>query len=203
MSGAAPRALALPLTDDSVGALRAGDEVSLTGALITGRDRACARLYRLLQEGKSVPVELSDELMYFVGPAPAPPGMPIGAAGPTTSGRMNPFVPALLNAGLRGILGKGFVDTEVKRALEQRPGVYLGAIGGTGALLARSITHAEVVAFPELGSEAMFRLRLADFPAVVLHDCHGGDLYARTYGEASVTASATARARATGADAGE
>ena len=178
---AATHHLALPLTDAAVSNLHAGDEVLLTGTLITGRDRACAHLHRLLVDGEPLPVDLTDQLLYFVGPAPAPPGMAIGSAGPTTSARMNPYTPALLGAGLRGMIGKGFIAAEVKRAVERRPGVYFGAIGGTGALLAQAITSAEVVAFPEFRSEAVFRLKLAAFPAIVLHDCHGGDLYERTY----------------------
>ena len=176
------RRLTLPLTDASVRALHAGDEVLLTGTLITGRDRACARLHGQLAAGEPLPVDLADELLYFVGPAPAPPGMAIGSAGPTTSARMNPFMPALLGAGLRGMIGKGFIGEEVKRAIERRPGVYFGAVGGTGALLAQTIASAEVVAFAEFRSEAVFRLELEAFPAVVLHDCHGNDLYEETYG---------------------
>ena len=184
------RRLTLPLTDAAVQALHAGDEVLLTGTLITGRDRACARLHRLLADGEALPVDLADQLLYFVGPAPAPPGMAIGSAGPTTSARMNPFMPALLEAGLRGMIGKGFIGEEVKRALERRPAVYFGAVGGTGALLAQTITSTEVLAFPELRSEAVFRLELAAFPAVVLHDSHGGDLYERTYGSVAAAGQA-------------
>ncbi len=132
----------------------------------------------MLQTGQPLPVNAADQLLYFVGPSPAPPGRVVGSAGPTTSGRMNRFIPALLAAGFRGFVGKGHLSTEAKDAIVRHRGVYFGAIGGAGALLSQSITEVGVVAFDELISEAMHVMRLERFPVVVLNDCHGGDLYA-------------------------
>ena len=171
------RLLRLPLSDDDATSLRAGDEVELTGTVLTGRDQACARLFALLQAGEPLPVELKGQLIYFVGPSPARPDEVIGSAGPTTSGRMDRFLPALLGTGLRGVIGKGYLSQPPKDALVQHRGVYLGAIGGTGALLSRCITQVRVIAFEELLSEAMRQMQLERFPVVVLNDCHGGDLY--------------------------
>ena len=159
--------------------LRAGDEVELSGVILTGRDQACASLYRLLQAGDPLPVTLAGSLLYFVGPSPPRPGQVIGSAGPTTSGRMNPFLPAFLKIGLRGFIGKGYLNADVKEALVRHGGVYFGAIGGTGALLSECITESEVIAFPELMSEAIHRMTFRRFPAVVLNDTAGGDLYAQ------------------------
>jgi fumarate hydratase subunit beta len=169
----------LPLKKEAAVALRAGDEVEISGMVLTGRDQACARLFAMLSKGEKLPVELNGSLLYFVGPTPAPADRPIGSAGPTTSGRMNPFLPALLSAGLSGFIGKGFVSPEVHRSLESHHAVYFGAIGGTGALLSTTIRSAQIIAFPELLSEAIMRLELVRFPSVVLHDTHGGDLYQR------------------------
>jgi fumarate hydratase subunit beta len=171
------RLLQLPLTGEDVPSLGAGDEVELSGTVLTGRDQACARLFALLQAGQPLPVKLNDLLLYFVGPSPARPGEVIGSAGPTTSGRMDRFLPAMFDAGLRGVIGKGYLSQPVKDALVRRRGVYFGAIGGTGALLSQCITQVRVVAFDELLSEAMRLVQLERFPVVVLHDCHGGDLY--------------------------
>ena len=171
------KAIQLPLSESDAVALRAGDEVELTGEVLTGRDQACARLCRMIQAGETLPVELAGRMIYFVGPTPAKPGGVIGSAGPTTSGRMNPFMPALLATGLRGFIGKGYISDEAKRSLVEHRGVYLGAIGGTGALLSSTIEAARVVAFEDLLSEAMRVLKLNRFPAVVLDDAHGGDLY--------------------------
>ncbi|MBI2927104.1 MAG: fumarate hydratase C-terminal domain-containing protein [Verrucomicrobia bacterium] len=173
------REIQLPLTEQVAVELRAGDEVELTGAVLTGRDQACARLFQMITEQGELPVALAGQLIYFVGPSPARPGQVIGSAGPTTSGRMNPFLPAFLARELRGFIGKGYLGAAVKEALVAHRGVYFGAIGGTGALLSGCIESAQVVAFPELVSEAIHLLRLRRFPAVVLCDSHGGDLYAR------------------------
>lgn len=170
--------LQLPLTEADVRSLHAGDELELSGVVLTGRDQACARLYAHLQNRQPLPVELEDMLIYFVGPSPARPGEVIGSAGPTTSGRMNRFLPSMLEAGLRGLIGKGYLSAPAKDALVRHVGVYLGAIGGTGALLSQCITEVKIVAFEELLSEAIRLMRLERFPVVVLHDCHGGDLYA-------------------------
>jgi fumarate hydratase subunit beta len=173
------RQLSLPLDGRTALELRAGDEAELTGFVLTGRDQACARLFQMIQEGTKLPVDLCGQLLYFVGPSPARPGGIIGSAGPTTSGRMAPFLPSLLAAGLRGFIGKGYLDDTVKRALAAHRAVYFGAIGGTGALLSACITSAEVVAFPELLSEAVHLLKVERFPVVTLCDTHGADLYAR------------------------
>src|SRR5687767_15107097 len=143
------RELKLPLSRDIVSSLHAGDELELSGQVLTGRDQACARLFQMIQAGEELPVDLHDQLIYFVGPSPARPGEVIGAAGPTTSGRMNPFMPSLLAYGLRGFIGKGYLAQEAKDALVKHSGIYLGAIGGTGALLSQCITAVEVLAFPE------------------------------------------------------
>ena len=172
-----PREIHLPLEKEAAGTLRAGEEVELSGDVFTGRDQACARIHELLSRGGEPPVDLEGQLLYFVGPSPARNGEVVGSAGPTTSGRMNPFIPALMDHGLRGFIGKGYVSSQVKASLVQHGGVYLGAIGGTGALLSTTIEEVEVVAFGELLSEAVHRMRLKRFPAVVLNDCRGGDLY--------------------------
>jgi len=171
------REILLPLAEQAALELRAGEEVELTGAVLTGRDQACARLFQTIREQAELPVDLVGQLIYFVGPSPARPGQVIGSAGPTTSGRMNPFLPAFLARGLRGFIGKGYLGEAVKEALAAHHGVYLGAIGGTGALLSGCIESAQVVAFPELLSEAIHLLCLRRFPAVVLYDTCGGDLY--------------------------
>lgn len=171
------KVLQLPLSREAALSLRAGDEVLFSGAVLTGRDQACRRLFELIERGQTLPVELEDQLLYFVGPSPARPGEIVGAAGPTTSGRMNAFIPRLLRAGLRGCIGKGYLSEAARAALPEFGGVYFGAIGGTGALLAESITAVEVLAFPELLSEAIHHMAFENFPAVVLNDAHGGDLY--------------------------
>ena len=173
------REIELPLTHEVAKELRAGDEVELTGYVYSGRDQACARMFHMIQNGTKLPIDLSGQLIYFVGPSPARPGQVVGSAGPTTSGRMNRFIPTLLEHGLRGIIGKGYLDRTVKEALTRHIGVYFGAIGGTGALLSLSIEEATVIAFPELLSEAIHQMKLKKFPVVVLNDSQGGDLYAK------------------------
>lgn len=171
------KTLTLPLDRATALMLHAGDEVSFSGEILTGRDQACKRLFQMLREGAPLPVKISGQLIYFVGPSPAKPGEVIGSAGPTTSGRMNAYMPDLLAHGVRGFLGKGYLADPVKAALREHGSVYFGAIGGTGALLSQSIVACEVVAFPELLSEAVHRMCFKDFPAIVLNDAHGGDLY--------------------------
>ena len=172
------RTIELPINREVAVGLLAGDELELNGWVLTGRDQACARLFKLLQEGGVLPVDIRDQLIYFVGPSPAKPGEVIGSAGPTTSGRMNRFMPALLKGGVRGFIGKGYLAPEVKAALVAEQGVYLGAIGGSGALLSQCIVEAKIVAFDELLSEAIHAMRFENFPVVVLNDANGGDLYA-------------------------
>lgn len=172
-----PKRLTTPLTDADVEELKSGDLVLITGTVYTARDAAHARLVALLKEGKELPFDVKGAVIYFVGPTPAPPGKPIGSAGPTTSGRMDAYSPTLLAVGLKGMIGKGKRSDEVKEALRKHKAVYFGATGGAGALLARTIKAAEIVAYEDLGPEAIRRLTVEDFPAVVVNDCHGGDLY--------------------------
>jgi fumarate hydratase subunit beta len=179
------REIELPLTLKVAKQLRAGDEMELTGYVYSGRDQACARIFQMIQEGVKPPIDLAGELIYFVGPSPARPGQAVGSAGPTTSGRMNKFMPTLLEHGLRGFIGKGYLDQAVKEALTKHVGVYFGAIGGTGALLSLSIEEAKLIAFPELLSEAIHQMKLKNFPVVVLNDSRGGDLYAQASSGAS------------------
>jgi len=177
------RQITLPLSQETASSLHAGDQVELSGSVITGRDQACGRLFSLLSEGSSLPVDLKNQIMYFVGPTPAQPGAVIGSAGPTTSGRMNPYLPSLLAQGLRGFIGKGHIADQVKQSLVKHKAVYFGAIGGTGALLSSTIDQVEIIAFEDLLTEAMRRMYLNRFPVVVLCDTHGQDLYAQAMGE--------------------
>ena len=166
-----------PLSDADVESLKAGDRVRIHGVIYTGRDAAHARLFPLLEKGEKLPVDLKGALIYYVGPTPPRPGDAIGAAGPTTASRMDKFTPALLAAGLKGAIGKGYRGQPVKDALKQHKAVYLGTVGGAGALLSQFIKKAEIVAYEDLGTEAIRRLEVEDFPTIVLYDCHGGDLY--------------------------
>jgi len=169
--------LETPLSAESVGSLQAGDEVEISGVVYTGRDMAHKRLCGLLAEGKELPIELAGQVIYFVGPTPAGQGSVIGSAGPTTSSRMDEFSPKLIAAGLRGMIGKGYRSDEVRRALREYGAVHFAAIGGAGALLSRYIVSAEVVAYEELGTEAIRRLEFKNFPAIVAYDCCGNSVY--------------------------
>ena len=172
------RKLVAPFGAEVVKTLKAGDRVLLSGSIWTGRDAAHKRLCALLDEGKELPVALENQLIYFVGPCPAPPGFPIGSAGPTTSGRMDAYSPRLIReCGLAGMIGKGFRSPEVIRAMQEGPAVYFAATGGAGALISRCIKKAEVAAFEDLGPEAIYRLEVEDFPLVVAIDCEGNSLY--------------------------
>jgi fumarate hydratase subunit beta len=166
-----------PLSDADVQALKAGDRVRLHGVILTGRDAAHARLFPLIEKGEKLPVDVKGAIIYYTGPTPPRPGDAIGAAGPTTASRMDKFTPALLAAGLKGTIGKGYRGQPVKDALKQYRAVYFGSIGGAGAVLSQFIKKAEVVAYEDLGTEAIRRLEVDGFPAIVLYDCHGGDLY--------------------------
>ncbi|HHL39295.1 MAG TPA: Fe-S-containing hydro-lyase [Deltaproteobacteria bacterium] len=166
-----------PLGDDDVAALRAGDRVLITGTLYTARDAAHKRLVELLDRGGELPFDIRGQLIYYVGPTPARPGEIIGSAGPTTSGRMDAYTPRLLELGLKGTIGKGARSDEVKEAMKRFRAVYMAAVGGAAALIARSIKRAEIVAYEDLGPEAVRRLEVADFPAIVVNDMYGGDLF--------------------------
>jgi fumarate hydratase subunit beta len=167
-----------PLTDEAVKDLRAGDAVEITGVIYQARDAAHKRLVALIEAGKELPFDLQGAVVYYMGPSPAKPGNVIGSAGPTTSGRMDAYTPLLLEHGLKGMIGKGLRSAEVKQAMIDETAVYFAATGGAGALLAQRIVANEVIAWPELGAEAVARLEVDDFPAIVVNDCYGGDLYA-------------------------
>ena len=172
--------LTTPLDEKTVRSLKAGDQILLSGVIWTGRDQAHKRLVALLDEGKNLPVDLQDQAIYFVGPCPARPGEPIGSAGPTTSGRMDAYSPRLIkDCKLRGMIGKGGRSDAVVDAMKQYGAVYFAAAGGAGALIAQSIKKAEVIAFPNLGPEAIHRLEVEDLPLVVAIDSDGNDLYKR------------------------
>jgi fumarate hydratase subunit beta len=166
-----------PLTDEVVRGLKAGDRVHITGVLYQARDAAHKRLAALIEQGEPLPFELEGAVVYYMGPSPARPGRVIGSAGPTTSGRMDAYAPLLMQHGLKGMIGKGSRNDAVKDALREHAAVYLAATGGAGALLAAHVVRYDVIAYPELGAEAVARLHVNDFPAVVVNDCHGGDLY--------------------------
>lgn len=166
-----------PLSDVDVESLRAGDRVRLTGVLYTARDAAHARLLPLMESGQALPVELRGQIIYYTGPSPARPGDVVGSIGPTTGGRMDKYTPRLLHLGLKGTIGKGARSQAVKDALREHKAVYFGAIGGAGAVLSRFVKKLDVVAYEDLGTEAIRRLEVLDFPAIVINDCHGGDLY--------------------------
>ena len=169
--------ITLPLTNEAVADLRIGDSVLITGVVYTGRDSAHKRLVDALKAGGKMPVDFTGQIIYYAGPAPAKPGNPIGSIGPTTSYRMDPYAPELIANGLKGMIGKGNRSEEVQKALREHCAVYFGAIGGAAALMAKSVKKAEIVAYEDLGPEAIRRLEVVDFPAVVVNDCHGGDLY--------------------------
>ena len=174
-----PSAILTPFTDEDVEKLHIGDRVLISGIIYTGRDAAHKRLFELLQAGKQLPVDLRGQVIYYVGPTPAKPGRVIGSAGPTTSGRMDAYAPLLIAHGLKGMIGKGIRNEAVREAMKQHKAVYFGATGGAAALLAQRIKKAEVVAYEDLGPEAIHRLEVEDFPVIVINDTHGGDLYAQ------------------------
>ena len=167
----------LPLIDETLKDLKAGDNILLTGVMYVGRDAAHKRLIETLDQGKPLPFDIKGQTIYFMGPSPAKPGQPIGSAGPTTSGRMDAYSPRLIAEGLKGMIGKGMRSQVVKDAMKKYKAVYLAAIGGAGALIARSIKKSEVIAYEELGAEAIRRLEVEDFPVTVVNDIYGGDLY--------------------------
>jgi len=169
--------LTTPLSDADVDALRAGDRVRITGVVYTARDAAHGRLLPLIEKGAPLPIDVRGQIIYYTGPSPARPGAVVGSIGPTTASRMDKYVPSLLKLGLKGTIGKGYRSQAVKDALRAHKGVYLGSIGGAGAVLSQFVKKLEVVAYDDLGTEAIRRLEVEGFPAIVLNDCHGGDLY--------------------------
>lgn len=185
-----PKRLSTPWSDTVIDSLHAGDLVLINGVIYGARDAAHKRLVEALERGEALPVDLRGQIIYYVGPTPARPGRVIGSAGPTTSTRMDAYTPTLLAQGLKGMIGKGYRSPAVREALQQHRAVYLAATGGAGALLARCIRRAEVVAYADLGPEALFRFEVEEFPAIVVNDASGGDLYAegiRTYRRAGGT----------------
>ncbi|HHD11542.1 MAG TPA: Fe-S-containing hydro-lyase [Deltaproteobacteria bacterium] len=166
-----------PLTEEIVEGLRAGDKVFISGTIYAARDQAHKRMFELIQKGEPLPFDIGGQIIYYVGPTPPREGMVIGSAGPTTSSRMDEFTPALLKAGLKATIGKGARSSEVKEALKRFKAVYFVSVGGAGALLSQRIKKAEVVAYPELGTEAIRRLEVEDFPVIVAYDMYGGDLF--------------------------
>lgn len=166
-----------PVTDEVIEKLRVGDRVYISGYLYTGRDSAHKKLIELVQAHKNLPIDVKGQFIYYVGPTPARPGKPIGSAGPTTSYRMDSYAPTLYNLGLKGTIGKGARSEEVKESLKKNKAVYLAAVGGAGALISQSIESSEVIAYPELGPEAIRRIKVKDFPCIVINDMYGGDLY--------------------------
>ena len=169
--------LSLPFSAETAAGLQAGDAVRLSGVLYTGRDAAHKRLISLLDQGLPLPVDLVGQTIYYVGPAPASPGHAVGSAGPTTSYRMDAYTPQLLNLGLKGMFGKGKRSAAVVDAMKEHNAVYFGATGGAAALIAKRIIKSEVIAYPDLGAEAIHRFEIKDFPVIVLIDSQGNNLY--------------------------
>ncbi len=169
--------LTLPLTKEQIKNLHAGDSVLISGTILTARDCAHKRITEYISEGKPLPFELKGAMIYYAGPCPAKPGMASGSCGPTTSARMDSFAPTLLDLGLAGMIGKGEMCEEVAKALKRNTAVYFAAIGGAGALYGSAIKKSECIAFPDLLSEAVYRLEVEKIPAVVAMDCHGGNIY--------------------------
>lgn len=167
----------LPLSEEDILSLRAGESVLLSGSMLTGRDCAHKRLCELLDAGKPLPVDLAGETIYYAGPCPAPESKACGSCGPTTSARMDSFAPRLLALGLKGMIGKGERSEEVCAAIVRERAVYFAAIGGAGALYGNAIRKSELVAFPDLLSEAIYRFEVEDFPCIVAIDCRGGNIY--------------------------
>ncbi len=169
--------IAVPLSDEEAVSLCAGEYVYLTGTIYTARDAAHKRMYEALEAGEKLPLDMKNNVIYYMGPSPAREGRPIGSAGPTTSSRMDKYAPALLDLGLKGMIGKGKRNRAVKDAVVRNGAVYFAAVGGAGALLSRSILSSEVIAYDDLGTEAIRKLEVKDFPVIVVMDARGNDLY--------------------------
>ena len=166
-----------PISDDVIQKLRAGDQVLISGTIYVGRDAAHKRIVEALDKGAELPFDVKGQTIYYMGPSPTKPGHVIGSAGPTTSGRMDAYAPRLLSVGLKAMIGKGLRSQAVKDAIKEHKGVYFAAVGGAAALIAKAIVKSEIVAYEELGPEAVLKLEVKDFPAIVINDCAGGDLY--------------------------
>ncbi|MFC1919626.1 Fe-S-containing hydro-lyase [Chloroflexota bacterium] len=167
----------LPLEDSVIGELKAGDRVQISGSLYVARDAAHKRIVEALDRDEKLPFDIQGQTIYYMGPSPARPGQVIGAAGPTTSGRMDVYAPRLLSLGLKGMIGKGSRTQDVKDAIKKYGAIYFAAIGGAGALISKSIKKVDVIAYDDLGAEALRRIEVEDLPVVVVNDAHGGDLY--------------------------
>jgi len=172
-----PVVLTPPLTDEDVARLRAGDRVLITGTMLTGRDAAHKRLVDLIEKGEELPADLKGQIIYFVGPSPTRPGEAIGSAGPTTSYRMDAYSPILIEKGLKGMIGKGSRSREVVESMVKHKAVYFAAVGGAAALISRRIVSSEILAYEDLGPEAIRRIKVKDFPVIVVNDTEGNDLY--------------------------
>ncbi len=184
MNGSEPRRIRLPLSDTVISELRAGDQVLLSGDIYTARDAAHKRMTETIAAGGELPFDLQGQAIYYTGPTPAKPGDIIGSAGPTTSGRMDAYTPELLARGLKGMIGKGYRNEAVIEAIVRHKAVYFGAVGGAGALIARTVRAVRTIAYEDLGTEAIRLLTVQDFPAIVLIDCLGNDGYRRAqYGD--------------------
>lgn len=166
-----------PLSDDEIQGLKVGDMVLITGTIYTARDAAHKQLVELIEKGEPLPFDFAGQIVYYAGPCPSKPGHVIGPIGPTTSGRMDAYTPLLARHGLKAMIGKGLRNEEVRSAIVEHRGVYFAAVGGAAALISRCVKSVEVVAFPELGTEAIRRLEVVDFPAVVAIDSEGNDIY--------------------------
>jgi fumarate hydratase subunit beta len=166
-----------PLTRNALNVLHSGDQVQIFGVIYTARDAAHKRMWKAIQQGKELPFDPKGQIIFYVGPTPAPPGRIIGSAGPTTASRMDPFTPMLIERGLKGMIGKGRRSERVRQTAREHGCVYFGSVEGTAALLSGCIQHAEVIAYEDLDTEAIYRLTVTGFPAMVVNDLHGRDLY--------------------------
>jgi len=166
-----------PFSDKTIADLKAGDQVLISGVMYVGRDAAHKRLVDALNKGDKLPFDVKGQVIYYMGPSPTKPGKIIGSSGPTTSGRMDAYTPRMLEAGLKGMVGKGLRTKDVKDAIKKYKAVYLASVGGAAALIAKRIVKSEIIAYEELGPEALLRVEVKDFPAIVINDMYGGDLY--------------------------
>jgi fumarate hydratase subunit beta len=166
-----------PFNDKTIADLKAGDQVLISGVMYVGRDAAHKRLVETLNKGDKMPFDVKGQVIYYMGPSPTKPGKVIGSSGPTTSGRMDAYTPRMLEAGLKGMVGKGLRTKDVKDAIKKHKAVYLAGVGGAAALIAKRIVKSEIIAYEELGPEALLRIEVKDFPAIVINDMYGGDLY--------------------------